>query len=193
LPNGVLGTWMKTCAPPYDAVNVVIMQKCLSIWGGFMAWNWCSIWNLQNLIDLGPREWRLSCKVSYWVCHRSRRNLNLHMWYVRRKNTRIFTIFYRIMMLQLSLQLKRQYCKYNFPFKHSSGPYLQNIHHNNVPVNVGKREFGIQRRHTGVGKEWSDTIDKSGVIVSIQALGYTKIANRWVMNTHSHCDCAHIF
>ena len=33
-------------------------------------------------------------------------------------------------------------------------------------------------------------MDDSGVIVFIQELGDAKIANKWVMNTHSHSDFA---
>jgi len=51
-----------------------------------------------------------------------------------------------------------------------------------------KREYGIPRRDTGAEKEWSGTIDNSAVIVLIQALGDAKIANKWIMNTHSHSD-----
>jgi len=72
----------------------------------------------------------------------------------------------------------------------SSGPCLQNNLHNNVSVNGGEREFGISRRDTGAENEWSGTMDDSGVIVLIQALGNAKIANKWVMNTHSHSDFA---
>jgi len=33
-------------------------------------------------------------------------------------------------------------------------------------------------------------MDDSAVIVWIEALGDAKIANKWVMNTHSHSDFA---
>jgi hypothetical protein len=33
-------------------------------------------------------------------------------------------------------------------------------------------------------------MDDSGVIVLIQAFGDAKIANKWVMNAHSHSDFA---
>jgi len=33
-------------------------------------------------------------------------------------------------------------------------------------------------------------MDDAGVIVLIQALGDANIANKWVMNTHSHSDFA---
>jgi len=57
---------------------------------------------------------------------------------------------------------------------------------------IEDREFGIQWRDTGAEKEWSDTVDDSGAIVFIQALGDAKIAEKWVMNTHSHSDFAPI-
>jgi hypothetical protein len=66
----------------------------------------------------------------------------------------------------------------------SSGPCLQNILHNNVAVNGGGRELGIQRRDTHVeiqakrkyGKvQW---MDDSGVILWIEALVDAKIANK---------------
>jgi len=72
----------------------------------------------------------------------------------------------------------------------SSGPCLPNNLHNKVAVNGGEREFGIARRDTGAEKERYGTMDDSGVIVLIQALGHAKIANKWVMNTHSHSDFA---
>jgi len=66
----------------------------------------------------------------------------------------------------------------------SSGPCLQNIFHNNDAVNGVESEFGIQRSDTGVEKECWGTMDDSGVIVLIQALGDAKIANKYVMNSH---------
>jgi len=73
----------------------------------------------------------------------------------------------------------------------SSRPCLQNSLLNNVAVvNGGGREFGSQRRDTGIEKEWYCMMDDSGVIVLIQALIYAKIATKWVINTHSHSDFA---
>ena len=81
--------------------------------------------------------------------------MKLHMWYICWKNTCIFTIFYCIMMLQLGSRLIRQYRKQKFPFMHSSGPCLQNPVHNNYAVVNGRaRQYGTQRRDTGVEKEW---------------------------------------
>jgi len=84
--------------------------------------------------------------------------MNLGMWYIRRKDTCIFTIVYCIRMLQLSSRSMRQYRKHNFPSMCSSGPCLQNILHNNVAVNGGGRECGIRRRdtcvNTGIEKIW---------------------------------------
>jgi len=89
------------------------------------------------------------------VCYGARRNMNLHMWYICQKDTCIFTILYCIRMLQLSQRSIRQYRKHNFPFLCSSGPCLQNSLHNNVAVvNRRGREFGTQKRYTGVEKEW---------------------------------------
>jgi len=73
--------------------------------------------------------------------------MNLRMWYIYQKDTRIFMIVYCSRMLQLSYQSIRQYRKHNFPPMYSSGPCLQNILHNNVAVNGGGREFGIRRRY----------------------------------------------
>jgi hypothetical protein len=67
-PTGGLRTWMKSCTPEYDSLNVVIMRECSSIWGDRVTLNWCTIKNLQNSIDLDPWEWRRSWKGSYWVC-----------------------------------------------------------------------------------------------------------------------------
>jgi len=79
--------------------------------------------------------------------------MHLHMWYIGRKDTCVFTIFYCITMLQLSERSIRQYRKQNFPFMRSSGPCLQNSLHNNVAVVNGRaREFGTQRRYKGVEK-----------------------------------------
>jgi len=76
--------------------------------------------------------------------------MNLRMWYIRRKDTRIFTVVYCIRMLQLSFRLIRQYRKHNFPFMCSSGLCVQNILQNNVAVQGGGREFRIRRRDTCV-------------------------------------------
>jgi len=73
---------------------------------------------------------------------------------------------------------------------HSSGPSLQDNLHNNIAVNGAEREFGIPRRYTDTEKQWSGTMDDSGVIILIQALGDAKIAKKWVMNTHTHPDFA---
>jgi len=73
----------------------------------------------------------------------------------------------------------------------SSGPCLQNNLHNNVAIVNGRgRELGTQCRDTGVEKEWQCTMDDSVVIFLIQALINAKIANKWVINTHSHSDFA---
>jgi len=135
-------------------------------------------------MDLGPCEWRLSCKGSYSSM------LYLRVWYIRRKDTRCVTTFYCIRMLQLILLSIRQYRKHNFPFMRSSGLCLLNNLHNNVAVNRGGREFGTQRRDTGVEKEWWGTMDDSGAITLIQALVNAKTANKWLINTHSHSDFA---
>jgi len=55
---------------------------------------------------------------------------------------------------------------------------------------IEEREFGIERRDTGAEKEWYGTRDDSGVIVLIEAPGDAKIANKWLMNSHSHSDFA---
>jgi len=64
------------------------------------------------------------------------------------------------------------------------GSCVQNILHNNVVVDGGERQFGITRRDTGVEKGLEGTMDDSGVLVLIQALGDAKIPNKWAMNTH---------
>jgi len=61
---------------------------------------------------------------------------------------------------------------------HWSGLYLQNVFLNNVAVNGDGREFGTQRRDTGIEKEWWGLMDDSGVMLSIQALVNAKIANK---------------
>jgi len=74
---------------------------------------------------------------------------------------------------------------------YSSGPCLQNPVHNNIAVVNGRgREFGTQRRDTGIEKEWQCTTDELGVILLIQALINAKIANKWVIHSHSHSDFA---
>jgi len=56
---------------------------------------------------------------------------------------------------------------------------------------IEEREFCIPRSNTDTEKEWYGTMDDSGVIVLFPAHGDAKIANKWVMNTHSHSDFAH--
>jgi len=67
----------------------------------------------------------------------------------------------------------------------SSGVCPQNILHNNIAVNGGGREFGTQRRETGVEKEWYGMKDDARVILFIQALVNAKSSNKWVIITHS--------
>jgi hypothetical protein len=61
----------------------------------------------------------------------------------------------------------------------SPGMCLQNNFHNNVVLVNGRgREFGTQRRDTGVEKEWQCTMDDSTVILLIQALINANVANK---------------
>jgi hypothetical protein len=55
---------------------------------------------------------------------------------------------------------------------------------------IEKGEFGIQRRVTGVGKEWKGMTDNPAVIVLFCPLDDTKIADRCVMNSDSVTDLA---
>jgi len=66
---------------------------------------------------------------------------------------------------------------------------VENPVHNNVAVVHGiGREVGTQRGDTGIEKEWYCIMDDSGVILLIQALINVKVANKWVINSHSHSD-----
>jgi len=97
LPNGALRTWMETCAPAFHSSirsNYAWMLEHLRSPHGIEV--------LQHWDSAELDEWRLSCKGSYWVCYWSRIIMNLRRWYIRRKDTRIFTIVYCIRMLQLS-------------------------------------------------------------------------------------------
>jgi hypothetical protein len=84
--------------------NVLIMRESLSI---------CSDRIIQKLVqhwksaDLDRFGWDLVsddlvARVHTAVCYQARRHMNLHMWYIYRKDTWIFTIFNCIRMLQLS-------------------------------------------------------------------------------------------
>jgi len=48
----------------------------------------------------------------------------------------------------------------------------------------------VHKGDTGVEKIWSGTMDDWGMILWIQALIDAKIANKGVINTHSHSDFA---
>jgi hypothetical protein len=74
--------------------------------------------------------------------------MNFPLWDVHRKGNCKFMIACGIRMQQLSEQSLRQHPKHIFPFMSLSGWCLHTMLPNNVAVNGGEREFGIQRRNT---------------------------------------------
>jgi len=80
--------------------------------------------------------------------------MNLHMWYICRRDTCIFKIFSCIRKIQIYWWIIRHYRRHNFLFMCSSGRCLQNDLHKNVAVTGGEREYSIQRRASGAANEW---------------------------------------
>jgi hypothetical protein len=78
---------------------------------------------------------------------------------------------------------------HNFPFMRSSGPCVQKSLHNNVAVLDGSgRECSSPGRDIRIEKEWQCTMDDSGVILLIHAHINAKIANKWVIHSHSDSE-----
>lgn len=71
----------------------------------------------------------------------------------------------------------------------SSGLCLQKSLRNNIAINRDERHFGTQWRNIVIGIAWLDKVNYSVEILSNQVLIITKIADKWVTNTHSHSDC----
>jgi hypothetical protein len=143
--------WMKTCAPAYHS-SIRSNYKLLL---EYLRWphgiDWVQHWEFAEL-----DEWQQNCKGSYWVDYRLGRIMNLHMWYICRKDSRIFTIVYCIRILQLSYLSIRHYRKHNFPFVCSSGLCLLNILYNKC-CSQWRREkiWYTKKRYTrrGTGEE----------------------------------------
>jgi hypothetical protein len=56
-------------------------------------------------------------------------------------------------------------------------------------VTGGVKQFGPQRRDTGIEKEWRRMRNGSEVILLMQALFVNaNIANKWLINTRLHSD-----
>jgi len=123
---------------------------------------------LLGLLQKQPMWWPHSCPFPQYSPEVNRCSWYSRIWvcrgYVSSWSTNIVTV--------------------NFSFEHLSGLWLQNIFTIIFAVNRGGKDTKYRERMV----RYKDNL---GVLILIQALVNGKIANKWVMNVHSHSDFAY--